>query len=81
MGELDVSLVLLRAFFYCAACLADIDFPAFAHDLADTRNFQTQALLNQPENAVCLGWWKMYCFNVLPLQYLATVVAKISYKW
>jgi hypothetical protein len=64
MGKPDVSLVLLCAFFCHAACLTDVDGPVFTWDLVDIRSFQTKALFDLPENAACLGQWKLYYFNV-----------------
>jgi hypothetical protein len=59
MVEPGVILVLIFAFFYHAAHLTDIDGSTFKCDLADTRSFQThfqtQVVLDQPENAV-FGW-------------------------
>jgi hypothetical protein len=60
IAELEVSLVLVCAFFYCAACLTDVDGPTLTWDLVDSRRFQTKAVLDWPENAACLGWWEMY---------------------
>jgi hypothetical protein len=73
-----------QRYFWCSAFfnqatthLTNADSPELTWNLVEYQSFQSQAIIDCPENVAGLRWWQMYDFCVVVHQYSADTVGQI----